>query len=404
MQKVYKVAVIGGGSAGLVCAVELFKGENPLKKGEVIILEKNDRVGKKLITTGNGQGNLTNACISSSNFYGEKAFISAFIEDVKAIDTEEYLYSLGIPLVEGDDGKKYPVSRQASAVLDVLRAYLDNVGAETVTEFFVDRIVNTGNVYKIVSGDKSVFAEKVVIAVGGSAAPHLGTDGSSYVLAEKLGHKKTPLYPSLVQLKTDLTAIKGLKGLKEQATVTAFDGDIPLKSNTGEILFTEYGVSGSAIFQISGHLAKAKNPYIIVEFLPEYGVKQTEKLLSDKRKNTPFMNSEDILCGILNKRIGQAVLKTALSERVRDVTYALKNFKLKVTGTLGFKYAQVTKGGIQTDKIIPHTYQSKLSKGAYLIGEMLDVDGDCGGYNLTFAFVSAICAARDIKKHFISKK
>ncbi len=401
MQKVYKVAVVGGGASGLTCAVELMKGELALKKGEVVILERNDRVGKKLITTGNGQGNLTNKVITAENFYGNKDFISSFIEDVKSVELEKYLYSLGIPLVTLPDGKAYPVSKQASAVLDVLRAYLENKGVETITNFYVKRIIDNGNVYKICSENQTVFAERVVVAVGGSAAPHFGTDGSSYSLLEDFGHEKTALFPSLVQLKTDLTQIKGLKGLKEQARVTAFDGNVPLKSNTGDLLFTEFGISGSAVFQISGHLAKANNPYVIIEFLPDYTASQTEKLISDKKKNTPFMADGDLLSGIINKKIGQAILKTASSLNVKDVAYALKNFRLKVTGTLGFKYAQVTKGGILTDKIDKHTYKSKLSKGMYVIGEVLDIDGDCGGYNLTFAFVSAINSARDVKKSLL---
>lgn len=398
MQKVFKVAIIGGGSAGLMCAVELYKGDNRLKKGDVVILEKLDRVGKKLIASGNGQGNLTNSDVSSDNFYGNKSFINSFIEDERSVNLKQYLYDAGIPLTELSEGRMYPVSRQASAVLDLIRAFLDDVGVETVTGFAADKIERKENIYKIYSGEAVICSKKIVIAVGGSAAPHFGTDGSSYSLAEMLGHKKTELYPSLVQLKTELAPIKGLKGLKEQATVTAFDGFVPLKSCKGEILFTEFGVSGSAVFQVSGHLSKAKKPNIIVEFLPDYGVRETEKLIADKRRNTPFLAPEDVLAGLLNKRIGSAVLKTAVSDNERDITYAIKNFRLKVTGTLGFSNAQVTKGGIETENIRAHSYRSKLSDGAYLIGEVLDVDGDCGGYNLTFAFVSAISAARDIKK------
>lgn len=399
MHKIYKVAVVGGGAAGLTCALELMNGADSLKQGEVVILERNDRVGKKLAATGNGQGNLTNANVRAENYYGDEEFVSLFIEDFNTVNLEKFLYSVGVPLSTAADGKKYPVSKQANAVLDVFRGFIDFKGVETKVNFEVKNITYNGNVYVLRSSDTTVFAEKVVVAVGGCAARHFGTDGSAYTLLENFGHKKTALYPSLVQLKTELAPIKGLKGLKEQATVTAFDGEKILKSCKGEVLFTEYGVSGSAVFGVSSSITNAKNPYLIIEFLPEYTETQTEKLIADKRKNTPFMSSNDLLSGILNKIIGRAILKTVNSDNEKAVAYALKNFRLKVTGNLGFNHAQVTKGGITTDKIRKHTFESKLSKGLYVVGEVLNVDGDCGGYNLTFAFVSGIQAARDIKRH-----
>lgn len=396
MQKTYKTVIIGGGAAGLMAAVELVSGADALNGQEVLILERNDRVGKKLIATGNGQGNLMNERFGEEYYYGEKQFISTFVNCAKQINLEKYLFNLGIPLVTAKDGKMYPLSKQASSVLDTLRAYLDFKGVITQTSKRVSKIQKCDNGYEIFVDKEKCLAEKVVFATGGMAGKQFGTDGSAYKLVEELGHKKTATYPSLVQLKTQTDLIKGLKGLKETARVTAFVGGRPLKSATGDLLFTEFGVSGSTIFQVSACIAGAKDAYLIIEFLPDLTYSQTEKILLTRSKKA-YVKSEDLLCGVLNKRIGQAVIRGARGKSIQDVAYTIKNFKLMVTGSLDFNYAQVTKGGIKTDKIEPKTLESRICPGLYLVGEVLDVDGDCGGYNLTFAFVSAILSARAIK-------
>ncbi|MBR1983198.1 MAG: NAD(P)/FAD-dependent oxidoreductase, partial [Clostridia bacterium] len=228
------------------------------------------------------------------------------------------------------------------------------------------------------------------------AGKQFGTDGSSYSLLNVFGHKTTNLYPSLVQIKTEREKIRGLKGLKEYALCTACDGDLPLKSALGDVMFTDYGVSGSAIFQISGHFAKAKNPILSIEFLPDLTIDQIAEILKNADKNSPIYN-ENAYLGIINKRIGLSILKTVQNKNYYSLAKALKNFTLKVTGSLGFDNAQVTKGGIQTKDVNSSDYQSKLKKGIYVIGEALDVDGDCGGYNLSFAFSSGVKCARAIK-------
>ena len=396
MSKFYEVAIIGGGSAGLMCAVELLRGDDALSGQDVLILERNDRVGKKLISTGNGQGNLCNANFGIQFYYGDKAFVKAFVDQANEIDIQKYLLDLGIPLVTTAGGKMYPISKQASAVLDILRAFLSSRDCQIETGVLVEQIKRTSGGFMVMTNGDTYFAKNVIFATGGKSQKQMGTDGTSYAIAEKLGHKVTKLYPSLVQLKTELTDIKGLRGLKETAKVTAYDGNKELKSATGEILFTEYGVSGNAVFMISSALADVKDPIIKVEFLPDYTATQIEQMLSSRQKEGYF-NGELYLCGLVNKKIGQAVQKRAKSNSASDVTYALKNFTIKVTGNLGFNYSQVTRGGLFTDQVDPYTMQSKIQKSFYLIGEVLDIDGDCGGYNLTFAFISAIVSARAIK-------
>ena len=297
----------------------------------------------------------------------------------------------------------YPISKQASAVLDILRIHLEQKKCKTEVGFKVDEIFASKNTFIIKAQHKEIYAKKVVLSTGGKAQKQYGTDGTSYALAERFGHEVTKLYPSLVQVKTELDKIKGLKGLKEQAIVTACDGSKKLKSQQGEVLFTDYGVSGSAVFQISGHLAKAKNPIIKIEFLPSIDKNSLEKILTDRNKTLPYLSKNDLFCGLINKKIGNNIVKYSNSEKIEDLIFSVKNFSLKVIGLLGFNYAQVTKGGVVTDDV-NFSMESKLQKGLYLVGELLDVDGDCGGYNLTFAFVSGILAGKDIKQNLGNNK
>lgn len=396
MKKTYHTAIIGGGAAGLMTAVDLLRCPNSIDGADVIILEKNDRVGKKLIATGNGQGNLTNENFSVNNYYGDKAFIESFVADAKSINIKNYLEEIGIPLCTGKDGKVYPLSKQASAVLDVIRLNLLSQGVTEKTTFEVTSIDIKGENYLIRSKDETITAKNVVVAVGGAAAKQFGTDGSQYKILERLGHRKTALYPSLVQLKTDTELIRGLKGLKEVARVTAIVNGKEIKSVTGDLLFTEFGVSGSAIFELSAVVTDKTGVKLKIEFIPELTSDEIRQII-EKRKGLKYFSDADLMTGLVNKRIGQAVLKTVGERSSSKIAFALKNFTLSVTGNLGFNYAQVTKGGIETKDVYPKTMESKLFPNLYIVGEVLDVDGDCGGYNLTFAFVSAILASRAIK-------
>lgn len=395
MEKTYKVVIIGGGASGLLSAVELVK-DNKISPSEILIVERNDRVGKKLIATGNGQGNLSNKNIGTDNYYGDKEFINSFLENAKELCIEKYFYSLGIPFCTEQNGRQYPLSKQASAVLDVLRKLLEYHGVKTITNCRAKKIIYKNNSFCIYTDSETFNAENVILAVGGKTAPQFGTDGTSYTLATDFGHKLSKLYPSIVQLKTETGMIRGLKGVKEVAKVTAFDGKKQLKSAVGDILFTEYGISGNAVFQISSEIPSVQNPSVKIEFLPNFSLEEVEKLLSDKLYILGN-NFDDILVGIVNKKIGQAVINSVKERTCLSIAKALKNFNLKVTGTLGFNNAQVTKGGIFTDLIDSTSFESKLQKGLYIVGEVLNIDGECGGYNLTFAFISGILAGKSIK-------
>lgn len=402
MNKIYKVAIIGGGASGVFSALLLTSGENALKGEDIVILERNDRICKKLLVTGNGQGNLTNAVISSENYYGEKNFINAFWNAANGFNLNDNLLSLGIPIAFDKTGRGYPISKQANAVCDVFRAHLDKRGINVITNCFVNDISKKDDFYIVTDGKNSVCANYVICAFGGKSGEKFGTDGSSYRLLEKFGHKLTPLYPSLVQIKTPLDKIRSLKGIKEDVIVKAYGDGKLLKTAKGELLFTEYGISGPAVFQISGHLSGVSNPYVVIEFLPDYDEESVAKIVESKISSGGFSEEKDLLNGLVKKRLGQVIFSETGSPCAEKLAHALKNFRLSVVGNTGFNNSQVTKGGVDTEKINPITMESKLSRGTFAIGELLNVDGDCGGYNLTFAFVSAARAAQTIKEKIVT--
>ena len=398
--KIYKTAIIGGGASGLLCAVELLRGENAFNANDFIVIEKNDRVGKKLSATGNGQGNVLNKNFDSKFYHGDKSFILTLVNKIKEIGLESYLYSLGIPTFYDEENRGYPYSKQATSLTDALRFFLGEKGVEIKTSTAVKNVQYKGDTFEITCENCKIKAYSVVLASGGMAGKQFGTDGELYKIPISFGHEMVKTYPSLVQIKTDVSKIKGLKNLKETVNLSAEINGNKTPSFQGDLLFTDYGISGSAVFKLSPYLSGQTEAEINVEFLPCLNYLETEKLIADKIKNYPIKDREEILSGIINKKIGQAVIKTCINYNEKDVAFALKNFRLKYLGTLGFDYAQVTKGGIETEKINPLTLESKIRRGLYLVGEILNVDGDCGGYNLMLAFGTGILSAKHIKEKF----
>lgn len=399
MNKIYKVAIVGGGASGLMCALELLSGDNSLKGEDVVIIERNQRVGKKLIATGNGQCNLSNAQLLRENFHGDSDFLDAFCKKLKDFDLEGYLNSFGIYLKTDEEGRKYPISLSASSFLDIILEFLVHKNCTIKTAEKVLNIKTFKGEYELKTEKSIIKANNVVLAFGGNVGAQFGTDGTSYDLALEFGHAITKLYPSLVQLKTDTSKIRTLKGIKEKARVSAIIGGKVVSSAFGDLLFTDYGISGSTVFKISSSMGGEKDKNVLIEFLPEVSKQQLFSIIS-KRKNLPIYQNEKIFWGLVSKRVASVIYKNAKSDSVEDLVFALKNFTLKVTGTLGNNFAQVTKGGIETKDVNPFTFKSKKQNGLYLLGELLDVDGDCGGYNLTFAFTSAIFCAKNIKTLF----
>lgn len=400
MEKV-KTLIVGGGAAGLFLAAAM-KTEN------VRIVEKGERLGKKLSATGNGQGNLTNEGVSASRYFNVGARTSALSLALERYGKDSlcaFMNELGAIVLPDGRGRYYPTGKQASAITDLLRYRLEKKGVSVQTGGVVTRLKKQGVGFiatvKTPSGEEELYAENVVLAVGGKAAKNFGTDGSAYALARSFGHTVTELYPSLVQLKTDVAPIKTLRGIRVDAAVTAYDGKgNRLGTERGDVIFTEYGVSGDAIFRLSAFVADKLEQGVTLSlaFLPDVDGETLLSALRTKQTDGAIPESE-LLCGILNNQVGRAVLKSRKNGSLESTVSAMKDFRLTVKGSLGFDYAQVTKGGVPLEEVTEEL-ESKYAKGLYFAGEVLDVDGECGGFNLQWAYSSArvVAAAIDHKE------
>lgn len=394
MKKIYPLAIIGGGASGLFLS-------SALADEKILLLERADRVGKKLSATGNGQGNLTNlnasktAYFSSSDSAKAQKIVQAYNEE----KIQQTMQELGLLLVSDDKGRVYPAGRQASSLTDALRFQLARCKADIKLSSTVTAIKKQKGVFVITTQTEEYEAEKVVLCTGGKAAKNFGTDGTAYQLAQNFSHTVTKLYPSLVQLKTQTQDIKTFKGIRvSPAKVTAkWQGGE--RTEEGDIIFTDFGVSGDAIFKLSAFCTdKIENgAELCIDFLPKFSGKEIEQALLKKQNNFPDIPSGELLCGMLNNQIARAIAKRA-GGKVQDYATLVKNFTLPITGTLGFDYAQVTKGGIPLTEV-DENLQSKYVSGLYFAGEILDVDGQCGGYNLQWAYSSAMTVANAIRMH-----
>lgn len=394
------ILIVGGGASGLYLASLLAK-QRPF-----ILLERGDRVGKKLAATGGGWGNVTNLRVNETHYFsvaGESGVLSAVLNAHTNEDVLAFLQSLGGLFSADHRGRVYPTGRQASAVTDLFRAHLKTAGADIRTGAFVKNLQKQGELFiaDVEQGGKTlqISADNVVICAGGKAAKNFGTDGNAYELAAGLGHSVTKTYPALVQLKTDPALIKGLKGIRVfDAVVTAKRNGKQVATAKGDVLFTDYGISGDAAFFLSSYLtAESGEKQVEIDLLPSVDTQTLEKSLSEKLQSGGFERDE-LFCGILNNQVGRCVMKTQKGENPALLAAAAKAFTLPVLGTLGFDNAQVTKGGIPLAEV-DECLQSKKQKGLYFAGEVLDVDGECGGYNLQWAFSSAWSVANALMKN-----
>ena len=393
------IAVIGGGAAGFMAA--LTAKENG---ANVIILERKDRVLKKVLATGNGRCNYTNTGIKITNYYGENPeFAEKALKIFTNKDTMEFFEKLGIIPKFEENGKVYPLSLQASSVVDSLRFKAESLGIPIYTEFEAEKIKYGKSNFEILASDghKKMVASAIILAAGGKAAPELGSNGTGFKIAENLGHTITETKPALVQLKTDKNVVKGLQGVKVECKVTVFNSaNKVIGAEEGEFLFTEYGISGSVIFNLSYLTAIYNNTIFSVDFFPDYDNETLVKKLRERRINLDYLNLDNFFNGMLNKKLGQFLLKASgieklslpvnslKSEQIQKIANIAKNYKIKTEGTTGFKNAQVTVGGIRTSEVNPETMESSKVRKLYFAGEILDIFGDCGGYNLQWAWAS----------------
>lgn len=403
-----KVAVIGGGASGMCAAIELMNNVTDKTDVEVTVLEKMTRVGKKLLVTGNGRCNITNMNSARSGYRGDTDFAKTALSRFTPESNIEFFNSLGLYTRTEEDGRVYPLSNQASSVLDALRFECERLGVKIVCDYRAVHIKEAVTAFsrKIVINNRDRF-DYVIVASGGKAAKIHGTDGDSYDLLKMLGHTVTPIAPALVSLNcSDFT--KSLKGIRSVCGVELIIDGKPEYKNFGEVQFTDYGLSGIPIMQLSRFvsMSPSNNIQIYLDLTPDFSKEKLhEYLISRREKDTGLC--ENMLSGIINKQLCITIMKecgiavngrvNALSdEKINALSEILKCWKINVKNSRSFEYAQATAGGVKCCEFDPETMESRLVDGVYCCGEALDVDGDCGGYNLQWAWSSGRTAGRSI--------
>lgn len=401
-----KIIVVGGGASGMIAAIVAKK-----NGGDVILLEKNDRVGKKLLATGNGRCNYTNQNINIENYHGENPkFAYSAIKSFSSQQTIDFFERLGITPALEEGGKVFPLSFQSSSMLDILRYEIEDININLITEAEVVDIIKKDNFLVKLKDGREYKADKLILSTGGMAMPKSGSNGDGYNLAKSLGHSITDVFPGLVQLKLDGNIFKGLKGVKFDGIARLYNKDKILLEDRGDILFTDYGISGPPILQLSRtalyYLNKGEEVEIEVSIIHSKNIEKLKEYLNNRFLFMPRKTIRMSLIGMINKRLINPILKEIGIDKNKIVSYISKeeidrlakiliSWKFKIIGSLSFDDAQVTAGGVNTREIDNRTMESKLVENLYIIGELLDIDGDCGGYNLQWAWSSGYMAGID---------
>lgn len=404
-----EIVIIGGGASGIMAAIEAVKSGK-----EVVVVDRKERVLKKVLVTGNGRCNLTNVNAKINNYFSTGSNIKKIeniLNDFQPKDTMNFFESLGVVCNEEARGKVFPLSGQAGSVIDALRFEAERVGVKFLLDFYVKKIEKKGFQFIIYSEDKRIItSNRVLLSAGGKSYPELGSNGSGFELAREFGHTITPLFPSIVQFKTEEYQVKGLKGIKLDTKVTAYGDNKKICTYDGELLFTDYGVSGNVIFNISFVFPIHKKVELEVDFLPKFSYDELLEKLKDRRDILGHLTMEHYFNGMINKKLGQFLSKASgiekLSKEINSLTDnelrklcdVLKKYKLNVLDTTGYKNAQVTAGGIKLEEVNMETLESEKVKGLYFSGEILDIYGECGGFNFQWAWASGKKAGENISK------
>ncbi len=402
--KVY-AAIIGGGASGLMCACVASK-KNIDKK--IVVIERDNRVGKKIMVSGNSRCNLTNldTCINhyhTSFENGLEFLLDKFTPSIVLSKFE----SIGLKTYIDSENRVYPLSRQSSAVLSVLRNELKRRNVEEICDTEVLSISKCKDGYKLCCNDKTIIAQKVVIATGGKNNYAQKVVSDTFAVAKTLGHNLTPLSPSLSPVKVDSKIIKSLKGIRAQGSVTATINGKEVKTESGEIQFGTDCLSGICVFNLSRILNREKNGEIIVKLLNDYSLEEIKAMLANRVELTKNENVQEIFTGLFHKNIGIALLKESKidtnkstdklsKEELNRLAQTINAWHFRTLPSGDFSSAQVTSGGVRGNEIDSKTFESKLAKNVYLCGEAIDVDGDCGGFNLHFAFASGMLVGEQL--------
>ncbi len=374
-----KIAIIGGGAAGIMAAIQIKQALND--QVEVAIYEKMDRIGKKLLATGNGKCNLTNAHLNTSLYNNQLGRNLA--KKITPSDVINAFHQLGLLTHQDSSGRVYPITDSASTVLDVFLKQLKNNHVLVYPNTVVQKISKLPNGYLIKANQEEKNADIIIVATGGGSSSFLGSNQEGYALLKPLGIHITTISPGLVGLKTQKDDVRGLNGLRQKVELFIYENNKKIFVEKGEVQFKEDGVSGIVVMNASSCILRKKGEYsIYLDLLPEL----------DEKTLFSFLKEYEII-GILPKMLAEKIKKKASS--LEEKIALMKHYPLHIINSYGFDRSQVTIGGVDTFEVDDHLESKKL-KHLFIIGELLDVDGPCGGYNLHFAFASAILVSNYI--------
>lgn len=397
-----KVAIVGGGVSGITLSILL------ADFFDVTVFEKNNRILKKLLVTGNGRCNFSNEVMTRENFHGNEKFLDEFIKSADLRAGENFLNSIGIVSTTDERGRKYPMSLQANSVVDT---YLSAVSEKNISirlDTAVEDIAVKNNKFIINYEYASPF-DICILAPGSMSYPQFGTDGTSYKLATNLNHRKTRIVPGITSLISDIPFLKELKGVKIDGELS-FNFDGKIYSYTGDILFTENGISGNTVFESSSIILDKKINSVVLDFIPNISEDDLMDMLNERKTNFPKRKVSWILNGIIHKKLANVILKILNLDMNKDlneltesdfknISRLIKNFNVNVLSGGSWKQSQVTVGGIDSSDL-DINFQSKFIKNLFMVGEYLDIYGDCGGYNITFALISAIRVCEFLRRKY----
>lgn len=410
----HEIIICGGGASGCLCALLLKEAGL-----DVAIMEAQDRILKKVLVTGNGRCNISNEKLQEganfSDFYSSlgQGFDPSPLKAHDVTKISAYFEELGLPLTALEEGKLYPRSLQAASVSDLIRLRLKELSVPVYLNSRIRSIHKKGSGFVLTTASDQYGAARVVLSPGGMAMPSTGSDGSFYKILRELGHKIQPPLPALVQLKTDFPQARALSGVKVEGRLSLLQNDQPLVRYEGEIHFADYGLSGIPSLQISRFasplLARGEKPTVLVSLFPKLSQEAVLDLLLKQKNNFPNREIQMLFNGLVNKKIIPVVLRTAgvdkMNRPARDISLdifkkvanLLTAWPMTITGTQGFAQAQSTLGGVDLKEVDGQTLESNLAKNLYLTGEVLDVCGACGGFNLQWSWASAFAVADAIK-------
>lgn len=398
------VAIIGGGASGLAAAVGLLESYCL----NVVIAERLDRVGRKILATGNGRCNLSNRNITKKAYHGSVRNVMDIIKNTAS--AEDFFADLGVLCVSDEQGRMYPVSNSAASVLGALRIRVSMLGGREICGFEVKRIEGSFGDYSVYSDDSVIRCKAVIIAAGGYASPSFGTDGSMTRILKEMGCRTAKICPAVAPLRVSPESVKGLKGVRVKGRISAVSDGKVLREEQGEIQFTENSLSGICVFNLAYLFSEYEGGLTLrADLMPEMKSSKLESYLCMTQAMRYDCPMEELLTGIFVKNLAVYIMKNALGRpmnatvssvtypEIREIVRMIKCLEFKVTGSSPWQNAQATSGGIHGD-CVNGDLELKSQRGIYLCGEILDVDGDCGGYNLEWAWSSGIWAGRKCAK------